>query len=298
VHQRYRLRRLTLRVSAVSLLLLGGGLRHAHADEGGWSYLIDKLAADGVDPRRAREVFRDPRMPRFTVLEFGLYQAETSALYRGFRSAASIARARQCRVRFARELEAAEERYRVDASVVAAIFHVETSCGLNRGRHVALYRLARLAMANEPANLRHNLSRHLRGAPPNRRAQTEARTRERGKYLEDTFYPEVLATFRVAERQRIDPLGIVGSGSGAFGIPQFLPGSYLRFGVDGNGNGRVSLHEPADAAFSAANYLAGHGWRPGLSSAEQRTVIWTYNRSGAYIDTILALSEAIRRGRN
>ena len=68
--------------------------------------------------------------------------------------------------------------------------------------------------------------------------------------------------------------------------------------MDGNGNGRVSLHEPADAAHSAANFLVGHGWRPGLSTADQRTVIWAYNRSGAYIDTILELSRRIERRKN
>jgi len=270
----------------------------ASATENGWSYLIDKLQRDGVDRAWAREVFRDPRVPQFTILEFGLYPGETSNLYRGFRTATSVARARQCRARYAAELESAQKRFNVDASVVAAIFHVETSCGHNRGSHVALWRLARLAMANEPENLRMNLARHLRGAPASRRAQIDARTRERGKYLEDTFYPEVLATFRLAQREKLDPLGILGSGSGAFGIPQFLPSSYLRYGVDGNGNGRISLHEPADAAHSAANYLSGHGWRDDMSSAEKRTVIWTYNRSGAYIDTILALSDSIRRGRN
>lgn len=35
------------------------------------------------------------------------------------------------------------------------------------------------------------------------------------------------------------------------------------------------------------------GWRPGLSVAEQRRVIWQYNRSEPYVDTILALHREI-----
>src|SRR6185369_11602712 len=113
--------------------------------------------------------------------------------------------------------------------------------------------------------------------------------------LEGVFYPEVLAMFGLADRTGVDPLDVRGSGSGAFGLPQFLPSSYLRFGVDGDGDGRVSLYDPADAIASAANYLAGHGWKGEISRAEQRRAIWAYNHSDAYIDTVLALAEHLER---
>ena len=82
------------------------------------------------------------------------------------------------------------------------------------------------------------------------------------------FEDLVLAEFN-GEYAMVLPPGIariVGSKAGAFGMPQFLPSSYMRFAVDGNGNGRISLHEPADAAHSAANYLAAHGWKPGRTA--------------------------------
>jgi membrane-bound lytic murein transglycosylase B len=44
-----------------------------------------------------------------------------------------------------------------------------------------------------------------------------------------------------------------------------------------------------DAAASCARFLAGNGWRRDLSLAERRRVLWQYNRSDAYIDTVLAL---------
>src|SRR6185369_5732010 len=105
--------------------------------------------------------------------------------------------------------------------------------------------------------------------------------------------PEVMAMFSLSDQTGIDPLDIRGSGSGAFGMPQFLPSSYLRFAVDGNRDGRISLYDPPDATASAANYLARHGWRPGLSYAQQRQVIWTYNHSDPYIDTVLYLAARI-----
>jgi len=88
-------------------------------------------------------------------------------------------------------------------------------------------------------------------------------------------------------------LAITGSGAGAFGLTQFLPSSYLRFAVDGDGDGVVSLYDADDAIASTANYLRGNGWRPGISYTDQRRVIWTYNHSDAYIDTVLRLADVL-----
>ena len=49
---------------------------------------------------------------------------------------------------------------------------------------------------------------------------------------------------------------------------------------------------------SAANYLVGYGWKPGLPKKAKRKVIWGYNRSDAYIDTILFLSEKLENRKN
>jgi membrane-bound lytic murein transglycosylase B len=61
-----------------------------------------------------------------------------------------------------------------------------------------------------------------------------------------------------------DPLKLRGSYAGAIGIPQFLPGSYRRFAVDFDGDGRRDLiGSTADAIGSVANYYREHGWRTG-----------------------------------
>src|SRR6185369_18081302 len=99
----------------------------------------------------------------------------------------------------------------------------------------------------------------------------------------------------VAERMRVSPLDIRGSGSGAFGYPQFLPRSYLAYGQDADGDGRVSLYDTADAAASCARYFAGHGWRPGLTAAQRRAAVWQYNHSDAYVDTVLTLAARLGR---
>lgn len=61
-----------------------------------------------------------------------------------------------------------------------------------------------------------------------------------------------------------DVFSVRGSYAGAIGIPQFMPGSYLKFAVDFDGDGEVDLSaNPADAVGSVANFLKQHGWKPG-----------------------------------
>jgi membrane-bound lytic murein transglycosylase B len=228
----------------------------------GWGWLVEKLVADGLDRGRVEDAFDDPRMDPFDGLDFSLSAREPRALYRGFLRPAGIAAARRCREEHGPELDRAAVAEGVPASVVAAIMYIESGCGRNTGSSMILHRLARLAMANEPANLGRNLARHAPDGDP----EVEARVRARARYLEDTFYPEVRALFLVADRLRADPLALHGSGSGAFGAPQFLPTSYLEHGVDGDGDGRVDLYDPADAARSCASYLRAKGWREAASS--------------------------------
>jgi len=258
-----------------------------------WDYLTTRLIADGIPRSRVEEVFADPRFPAFDGLPFKLSPVESRARYASLRGAASVARARRCRARYSDAFEDAERRYGVPASILAALIHVESHCGEFTGRSRILPELARLAMANAPANLEENLARHGRGLDGPLLEDAAAQTRDRARYLEKTFYPEVRATFVLAQRLSLDPLEVRGSGSGAFGLPQFLPTSYLRFGVDANHNGRVSLFEPEDAIASCANYLVGYGWRRGISRSEQRSVIWGYNHSEAYIEAVLTIADQV-----
>lgn len=254
------------------------------AEAKGWGYLVDKLVADGVPRAKAESVFADDRMPRFDGLGFSLAPREPSAMYRGFLRSNSVALARRCLASHEREFAAAETATGVPASLVASIVFIESACGRHTGSTPILPRLARLGMANAPENLAANLARYERsGTDP-------AAVRARARYLEDLFYPEVRASFTLGERLGLDPLEIRGSEGGAFGYPQFLPSSYLRYGADGDGDGQVSLYQMADAALSCGRYLADHGWTTARTHADRRHVIWWYNRSDPYIDTVLALS--------
>ncbi|MBR8224048.1 lytic murein transglycosylase B [Burkholderia ambifaria] len=67
---------------------------------------------------------------------------------------------------------------------------------------------------------------------------------------------------------QLDPTTVLGSYTGAIGIPQFLPSSIRQYAVDYDG-GHVDLRSsPADAIGSVANYLKQHGWET------DRPVVW------------------------
>lgn len=280
------------RIVVGSALALVGAAASARADsDRGWTFLIDKLERDGIPRARAEQVFRDDRVDPFDGLQFSLRPRESQSLYRNLRTRRTAARARLCLMEYASTFDAAERRFGVPAHVVASIIQVESACGANTGHSRILPALARLAMAAEPVNLARNIDRLTLLSPEPFVVSDFAHWR--AQHLEDMFYPEVKATFEIADRLRLDPLEMRGSGSGAFGIPQFLPRSYLWYGVDGDGDGHVSLYHPVDAIPSCANYLQQYGWRGDLSHAQQRNVIWGYNHSDAYIDTVLAVAREI-----
>ncbi len=66
--------------------------------------------------------------------------------------------------------------------------------------------------------------------------------------------------------------------AGAGGPMQFIGSTWARYGVDGDGDGRRDRWDPADAIYSAANYLHASG-APG----NYRSAIFAYNHAGWYV---------------
>ena len=78
----------------------------------------------------------------------------------------------------------------------------------------------------------------------------------------DFFTPHALAALSMVDRGMLAP-GQNGAAHGELGHTQFLPGNALRYGVDGNGDGRGDFYNEADALASTANFLRQKGWQPG-----------------------------------
>ncbi len=289
--------RLVFVLNLVTLVCCGIGSAAAEAETGakvddfrGWEFLVNKLRADGIAEATLRYIYQNPRMPRFSRVSFSLNPRETDAQYRAYRFPSRVKEASNCLALYRRSFEEAQQYYEVDAHVIAAIMMVETHCGRTTGDSLIINRLSRLAGIAEPQNLEFNLAR-LKQLDP---SVTMAQVAGRAQYLEETFYPEVLALIHVAESSGRDIFDFKGSFAGAFGWTQFLPTAFLKFGVDGDKDGNISLFDPADAIASTANFLSSYGWRTEASIAEKKQVIWKYNHSQAYVDAVLDVAELIK----
>ncbi len=84
----------------------------------------------------------------------------------------------------------------------------------------------------------------------------------------EKFYRgELISFLKLCRDEGFDPFSIKSSYAGAFGVPQFIPSSYLRYAVDFDGDGKKDLwNSKADIYGSVASYLKTFGWKPGQLS--------------------------------
>ncbi len=79
----------------------------------------------------------------------------------------------------------------------------------------------------------------------------------------DYFTDQLYAALELVSNGALHP-SAKGAAHGEIGQTQFLPRNVVRYGVDGDGNGRIDLvGSRADALASTANFLRGHGWQAG-----------------------------------
>lgn len=70
---------------------------------------------------------------------------------------------------------------------------------------------------------------------------------------------QILYGLHITETGGRDGMIMNGSGSGARGPMQFMPGTWNAYGVDGDGDGVANIDNAVDAIHGAANFLAKHG---------------------------------------
>jgi murein DD-endopeptidase MepM/ murein hydrolase activator NlpD len=76
------------------------------------------------------------------------------------------------------------------------------------------------------------------------------------------------------------------SSAGAIGWMQFMPSTWLEWGVDANGDGVADPWNPADAIYSAARYLAAAGGQTDIARA-----VFAYNHADWYVNEVLGLAQ-------
>jgi membrane-bound lytic murein transglycosylase B len=124
-----------------------------------------------------------------------------------------------------------EKRFGVPKEYIAAIIGVETVYGGNVGKFPVFDTLTTLAFEKNRRN---------------------------------KFFKKQLKKFiHLSQTEKFDPKDVKGSYAGAIGLGQFMPSNYEAYGVDFNGDGRITLQKPEDAIASIANYFKKNRWQTG-----------------------------------
>ena len=85
----------------------------------------------------------------------------------------------------------------------------------------------------------------------------------------DLFQGELLAALKIVQRGDLPLRDLIGAFAGEIGQTQFLPSSYIKYGVDFDGDGRVDLrHSVPDVLASTANLLHTNGFKMGAPYGE------------------------------
>ncbi|CUH80056.1 lytic transglycosylase domain-containing protein [Tropicibacter naphthalenivorans] len=155
-----------------------------------------------------------------------------------------------------------EQRYGVPAGILISIHGMETGFGRNMGSEPVINSILTVAYDCRRPGL---------------------------------FRPHAIAALQMVDRGMLSP-NQKGAYHGELGHTQFLPGNAMRFGVDGNGDGRVDFYNEADALASTANYLRQKGWKKGQPYRQGTAnfrVLNEWNAATVYQQAIAAAAERI-----
>jgi lytic murein transglycosylase len=181
-------------------------------------------------------------------------------------TAPRINRARQMLQRHAALLSRIERQFGVPATLLVAIWTLETDNGGGD--------MGKLPVIRTLATLAHDCRRT------------------------ELFQAELLAALKIVQRGDLPLHGLIGAYAGEIGQTQFLPSSYIKYGVDYDGDGHVDLrHSVPDVLASTANLLKANGWHTGAPYGEGTAnfeVMREWNRAVIYRKTIVLFAERLR----
>ncbi|WP_300457570.1 lytic murein transglycosylase [Desulfobacula sp.] len=252
--------------------------------------LIQSLVKDGFDQEKTERLFASKSVffdPSGVSLFF--MHTESSLNYDQFTSEKSIKTAQGYITEHKTALDQAQKISGVDPTIITAILLVETRLGTYLGKRTVINTLSTMAALTDDA-----LRERIWNAIPDKKKPKKETFLKKVKQRSKWGYEELKALIKYSEQEKITPENIRGSYAGAMGISQFMPSNALRLAKDGNNDGKIDLFNHADAIFSVANYLKHHGWKPGIARQKQHEVLFRYNHSNYYVDTLLKISDKLK----
>ena len=116
----------------------------------------------------------------------------------------------------------------------------------------------------------------------------------------ELFQGELIAALRILQRGDLPLADLKGAYAGEIGQTQFLPSSYIKYGVDFDGDGRVDLrHSVADVLASTANLLKTNGWQTGAPYGEGTAnfqAMREWNHAELYRRALVLFAERLKGG--
>jgi membrane-bound lytic murein transglycosylase B len=191
----------------------------------------------------------------------------------------------------------AEQDYHVNPYAIASLLWVETKLGRDLGKNPLPFVFYSLVMGAHP-----NLCSKVLEALP---AKFESATRKKIQTLEEArsktierctskaewALEELKAIEQIRKEGILNPFRIRASFAGAFGIPQFIPSSYLKHSAS-KFRRRADLHTHSDAILSVGRFLSSNGWS-NRSGDSQLKALFAYNRSKDYGLVISRIANAL-----
>ncbi len=254
--------------------------------------LIHRLSHDGFDPEFLSNLLMDARAeinPSMLTVYLNLNSRETPKLYSKFLSPESILLSKKFLKENLKTLKTLEKRSHVEKEVVVAILLVESRFGENIGKYRVIPTLASMALMDFPEHLQKNYLILQETNPDLSYEWVEGLARKKAEWA----YYQLKCFLNIIRHEKIDPLEVYGSYAGALGMPQFIPSSYLTYAQSKKGLENWLLNKE-EAIFSIGNYLNSHGWKQNLPIEKKKKILWYYNHSEPYVETILQLAQKIK----
>lgn len=188
-----------------------------------------------------------------------------------------------------------QKDYDVPSEIISSLLWVETQHGNITGTfHVPSVYLHLLQLSRQKN--RAYLFEVARKNPASREIDDKELTRrikERADRRAKWALEELRALERIHITKQKDIKNLKGSFAGAFGLPQFIPSSYLAF-ASSNAKRSPNLFSIEDSIKSVARYLMIHGWS-NSSEDQQVEALMKYNNSRDYAKSIIELAKRIKK---
>lgn len=250
-------------------------------------FLSELYGKSQLDKTFVQSIFFDKRLKKFPiVVTKNVHNKEYRRNYEDFHSPYSFMIASRFQKKWKTVLKKASDQFNVDQEVLVAILLVETGLGNVLGRYPVISVFSSILVEHDRKQTIFENKSYL--------TDDELYELSRLQQKAEWAFTELKALLVISKDTGQNPFQLKGSFAGAFGIPQFLPSSYLKWGFDSDKNGSVNLFLVPDAVYSTANYLKAHGWKKGLYRESNKDVIYKYNKSDIYVETVLSIARKIQ----